>query len=96
MTSFKELINSSPVVLIDFHADWCAPCKTLSPILEDLKRKRGDDLKLVKIDIDKNPSLSQMLNVRSVPTILLYKEGQLKWRRSGVVPLSSLEGVPDK
>ena len=84
------------MVLIDFHADWCAPCKTLSPILEDLKRKRGDDLKLVKIDIDKNPSLSQMLNVRSVPTILLYKEGQLKWRRSGVVPLSSLEGVPDK
>ena len=95
MTSFREIIRSADNVLIDFHAEWCGPCKTLAPILKNLKSKRGEDLKLIKIDIDKNPRLAQTLYVQSVPTLIFYKSGKLRWRRSGVLPLSELERALD-
>ena len=96
MTSFNDIIKSAPIVLIDFHADWCGPCKTLSPILKQLKDKRGDGLKLIKIDIDRNNQLAQNLNVQAVPTMLLYKEGRLTWRQSGVVPMNVIEQAIDR
>lgn len=83
-------------MLIDFHADWCGPCKTLAPILKELKEKRGEELKLIKIDVDKNNRLAQSLNVQAVPTMLLYKNGLLSWRQSGVVPLNVIEQAIDR
>ena len=86
MASFKEITNSKEHVLVDFHATWCGPCKTMAPILEDVKQKSGDSLRVVKIDVDKNQRLAEKLQVRGVPTLILYKNGELVWRQSGVVP----------
>ena len=84
MAGFKDIINSSKVVLIDFYADWCGPCKVLSPIIQEVKNEVGDDVKVIKIDVDKNQTLSQKLNVSGIPTIMMYVDGKLEWRESGV------------
>lgn len=90
MASFKDIISSQEKVLVDFHATWCGPCKTLSPILSDLKNSLGQDLKLIKIDVDKNQSLATKMNVKGVPTIIYYKNGVQQWRKSGVIPKDEL------
>jgi thioredoxin 1 len=90
MAKFQEIINSHPIVLVDFHASWCGPCKTLAPILKDLKKEKGDKLKIVKIDVDKAQKLSNDLRVKGVPTMILYKNGIQVWRESGLIPLSQL------
>jgi len=92
-SKFKDLINSETPVLIDFHADWCGPCKMMSPILVDLKKKLGEEVKIIKIDIDKNRSLTSKYQVQGVPTLMLFKEGELKWRKSGVHTASQLENM---
>lgn len=92
-SSFQTLISSSPTVLVDFYADWCGPCKTLAPILKDLKEELGDAIKIVKIDVDKNQPLAAKYQVRGVPTMILYKEGKQVWRQSGVVPKAQLKQV---
>ncbi len=84
-TSFKDLINTKTPVLIDFYADWCGPCKTLAPILKQVKETLGADIKIVKIDVDKNPSIAQKYHVRGVPTLILFKEEKQVWRQSGVL-----------
>jgi thioredoxin 1 len=90
MASFKEITNSNKHVLVDFHATWCGPCKTMAPILEDVKQKAPDSLRVVKIDVDKNQRLAEKLQVRGVPTLILYKDGEQVWRQSGVVPADAI------
>lgn len=83
--SFNNIINSETPVLVDFHADWCGPCKMLAPILKRVKDEMGNDLKIVKIDVDKNQSLASTYQVRGVPTMILFKNGKQVWRQSGVL-----------
>ncbi|MFK5982417.1 MAG: thioredoxin [Flavobacteriaceae bacterium] len=85
MSSFFEITASDQPVLIDFYAEWCGPCKMMSPILKDVKETMGDKIKVLKIDVDKNQRLATALNVKGVPTLVLYKSSKLLWRQSGVV-----------
>lgn len=90
-TTFKELIDSNTPVLIDFFADWCGPCKMQTPILEELKNDLGDDLTIVKIDVDNNQALAQKLGVQSIPTLMIFQAGELKWRGAGVQTKKTLQ-----
>jgi thioredoxin 1 len=92
-TSFSDIIKSDTPTLVDFYATWCGPCKTMSPILEDFKNKMGDKVKVIKIDVDKNPKAASVYQVRGVPTLVLFKGGQIKWRQSGVVMAQDLVRV---
>jgi len=85
MSNFNTLIASHPLVLVDFSADWCGPCKMLAPILKDVKSEVGELVKILKIDVDKNPSLAHNFQVMGVPTMVLFKDGKQVWRQSGVV-----------
>lgn len=83
--SFKDVIDSNELVLIDFFAEWCGPCKILGPILKQVKDELGDSVKIIKIDVDKNQRLTATYKVLGVPTLLLFKQGKLVWRQSGVI-----------
>jgi thioredoxin 1 len=88
--SFQELINSDKPVLIDFFAEWCGPCKMMKPILEDVKQQVGEKASIIKVDVDRNPSVASSLNIRGVPTLIIYKNGKVLWRKSGVVSADEL------
>ncbi|MAJ32587.1 MAG: thioredoxin [Flavobacteriaceae bacterium] len=90
MANFTELIKQSDLVLVDFYADWCGPCKTMSPILTEVKKHFNDKLKVLKINVDNNQGLSAKLQIRGVPTLMLYKSSQQVWRQSGVVDVNQL------
>jgi thioredoxin 1 len=89
-SKFSEIINDSKPVLVDFFATWCGPCKTLEPILSEVKSELGESIKIVKIDVDKNQPLAAEYQVRGVPTMILFKDGKQLWRQSGVVPKHEL------
>lgn len=81
---FDEIINSDTPVLIDFYADWCGPCKAFSPIIQELKNDMGEAVKIIKINVDNNETLSSKLGIMSIPTLHLYRNGKLEWKAAGV------------
>ncbi|MCM4173294.1 thioredoxin [Arenibacter sp. TNZ] len=91
--SFSNIINSETPVLVDFHADWCGPCKMLAPILKQVKDEMGNAIKIVKIDVDKNQTLASTYQVRGVPTMLLFINGKQVWRESGVLQKNDIVNV---
>lgn len=91
--TFQEIINQDKPVLVDFFATWCSPCKMMSPILEDVKNRVGENAYIIKIDVDKNPQAASAYQVRGVPTLILFKNGKPLWRQSGIVPATELENL---
>lgn len=92
-TTFNDIIKGEKPVLVDFYADWCGPCKMMNPILKDLKKKMGDTINIIKVDAEKNADAAIKYNVRGVPTLILFKDGQILWQQSGVVQAKQLEQI---
>lgn len=93
MNKFQDIIADNTPVLVDFFAEWCGLCKMMKPVLEELKKKMGNKIIILKIDIDKNISLSSEYRIQSVPTLVLWKQGEIIWRQSGALSLNELEQI---
>lgn len=93
MSKFSELINSDTPVLVDFYAEWCGPCKTMSPILSDVAKKLGNKARIIKVDVDKNPEAAGKFGIMSVPTLLLFRNGEVRWKQSGVLSASDIVNI---
>lgn len=91
--TFSELINGETPVLVDFYAEWCGPCKTMKPILEEVKSRVKESAKIIKIDVDKNPAAAGAYRVQSIPTLILFRKGKIQWRQAGVVSAKDLEEI---
>lgn len=93
MEKFNDIINSNQLTLVDFFATWCGPCKQMHPVLEQLKQELGDSIRIVKLDVDKNEALANAYRIQSVPTLMLFRSGQVVWRQSGALRLNDLKSV---
>jgi thioredoxin 1 len=93
MATFNDVINSEKPVLVDFSAEWCGPCKMMTPILKQVKDDMKDAVTIIKVDVDKNPQAANAYQVQSVPTLVLFKKGKILWRQSGVVPAKNLQQI---
>lgn len=91
--TFNDLIKSDKPVLVDFTAVWCGPCKMMKPVLEELHQKMGNEVRIIKVDIDQSPQAAAYYNVNSVPTLILFQNGNILWRQSGVIPAPSLQKI---
>ena len=91
--SFGEIIHGNKPVLVDFYADWCAPCRMMKPVLEELHRRMGDKLRILKIDTDRSPAIAEQLQIRSIPTLILFQKGKLLWRHAGAMQPAQLEKI---
>lgn len=94
--TFKDLIKDEKPVLVDFHAQWCGPCKMMAPILQEFSNEMGDRVKVIKVDVDKNQKAAMAYQVQGVPTLILFQKGQAVWRQSGVVPGHQLRSIVDQ
>ena len=90
METFNDITGSGKLVLVDFFATWCGPCKMMHPVLEAIKQEMGDKLRIVKVDVDENELVSQQYRIQSVPTLMIFKDGEVVWRHSGAMPQSAL------
>lgn len=88
--TFADLTKTDKPVLIDFYADWCAPCRAMKPILEDVKSRLGEDVSIFKIDVEKNEMIAERFDIRSIPTLMIFKKGEPVWRKSGMASSQEL------
>lgn len=93
MEKFNDIINGNQLTLVDFFATWCGPCKQMHPVLEQLKASEGENLRIIKLDVDKNESLASAYRIQSVPTLMLFRNGELLWRQSGAMSLADLKAL---
>ena len=91
--TFSDVINSDKPVLVDFSAEWCGPCKMMAPILKELKDSMKDAVTIIKIDVDRNPQVAATYQIQGVPTLMIFQQGKVKWRQSGVMPARQLEQI---
>ena len=93
--SFSEIIKGEKPVLVDFHADWCGPCKMMAPVIDQFSQEMNDKVRILKVDVDRNPKAAAIYRIQGVPTFILFKNGQIIWRQSGAVPLQTLRQAVD-
>ena len=91
MESFNDIIKGDTLTLVDLFATWCGPCKMMHPVLEQLKHELGDSIRIIKLDVDKNEALAMQYRIQSVPTLMLFKNGENIWRQSGAMQLDDLK-----
>ena len=90
MSKFNDIIQGNTPVLIDFSAEWCQPCKMMPPILKDVKKQLGDRIRILKVDVDRNPAIARKYQIRNVPTLMVFKNGQVVFRQAGVIPAQQI------